>query len=148
MSWYSSQTLSHTLSGTWRATDGKTIVAMCDGGSAWSGMCSFESEEFRYEGRVLASRLSDGGWAAFLPLKSGNTVILGYRKGSLAVVLKSGESALRKAEYTRSTAQAEDFLATLRLKGKYIGALFVMIGTYKWIQVSFFGASLRRARRF
>ncbi|KAG5494860.1 hypothetical protein JIQ42_02476 [Leishmania sp. Namibia] len=148
MSWYSSQTLSYTLSGKWRSADGKTVFVMCDGGSTWSGTCSLEAEDFHYEGRVLASPLSDGGWAAFLPSNASDAVLLGHRKGNLVVVLKSAEDVLRKAEYARSTAQVEDFRTVLRLKGKYIAALFVMVGTYKWIQVSFFGAPLRRARRF
>lgn len=148
MSWYSSHTLSHTLSGTWSAADGKTVVAMCNGDSTWSGTCSLESEDFRYEGAVLASPLSGGGWAAVLRSNAGYTILLWHKKRTLTVVLENVGGALRKAEYVRSTTQAEDFLTALQLKGKYIGALFVMVGTYKWIQVSFLGVPLRRARRF
>ncbi|KAG5496365.1 hypothetical protein JKF63_02667 [Porcisia hertigi] len=148
MSWYSSQTVSHTLSGTWSAADGKAVVALCNVGSTWSGACSLESEDFRYEGAVLASPLSDGGWTAVLRLGSGGIIFLVHNKGTLTVVMEDADGDLRKVQYTRSSLQREDFLTALRIKGKYIVALFVLVGTYKWVQVSFFGAPLRRARRF
>lgn len=148
MSWRSSRTLAYSLGGSWTSADGETFTASCSGDATWSSTCALKSADLRFAGVVLASPLSAGGWVAMVRSDDGDTVFLHHRRETLTAVSRSAADVVRTREYTRSTAQAEDFLTVLRLKGKYIGALFVLVGSYKWVQVAFFGAPLRRARRF
>lgn len=148
MSWSSSRTLSFSLGGTWHSASGEGLVVVCSGGSAWASTCTLNSSQTQFEGPIRASPLTSGGWVASLESNPSGLSILWHRGKTLTLLTEQGGDSVKKVVYTRDEALAEDFMSVVRMKGKYIVALFLIVGTYKWVQVSLFGAPVRRLRRF
>lgn len=148
ISWSSTRTLSFSLGGTWHSASGEELVVVCEGGSAWSSACSLKSTHTQFDGVVRASPLDDCGWVAVLETGPSNALIVSHRGRVLTVVAELERGKSRRISYDRDNVRVEDLVSAMRMKGKYIAALFLVIGTYKWVQVSLFGVPARRLRRF
>jgi hypothetical protein len=148
MSWSSSRTLSFFLAGTWRSLSGEEVAIVCEGGSVWMSTCSLTSALTNFSGLVRASPLNAGGWVAVPDAVSSGAPILWYQKKELSVLTEHGNDSGRRVTYIREHVRVEGFISALHLKGKYIAALFLIVGTYKWVQVALFRAPARRVRRF
>ncbi|KPA84922.1 hypothetical protein ABB37_01372 [Leptomonas pyrrhocoris] len=148
MSWSSSRTLSFALGGTWRSANGDELAVVCEGGSAWTSMCLLRPANAQFDGAIRASPLNAGGWVAFLEANPFNVSMMYHRGKILTVVSEHQNGDAKSVSYIRDEVLTKDFARAVRTKGKYIAALFLIVGTYKWVQVSFFGAPRRRVRRF
>lgn len=148
MSWSSSRTVSYSLNGEWMSPLGKNMTASCRSETKWKCICYLESEQLHFEGVINASPLHSSGWFAVVAPTSHRKAFLYHHSGKLRVLVSSEEGQYSSIEYNRVANRVGDLQSLVKLKGKYLATLLVMVGTSRWLQCRFFGSGARHKRMF
>lgn len=137
-SWSSTRSLSFSVNGTWYSKQNEAAVFVCDGDGSWECDCTITLLHYSYSGPFKVCPLNGGGWfwTSSEDEKSPITFYFRHRKITATVMEAWAISPQTLVLERRVDGSSSGVRVLIQRKGKYIIALFGLIGSYKWIQTT------------